>query len=107
MKAWIIGGVVVLACVVVIAASQFLTIFVIQPIGAVPEGRTLVIWRMQEMNFLDSADTFCRRKLGYVNIMLRIPMKVTGDSADPSIVLVQLPYSETLYLWTTGGRSYS
>jgi hypothetical protein len=36
-----------------------LTVFVIQPIGAVPEGRTLIIPRSGKLNFIDSADGVC------------------------------------------------
>jgi hypothetical protein len=53
MKGWL--GVAVLAGVLVIGA-QFITIFVVQPIGAVPDGRTLIITCLTTMNFIDSAD---------------------------------------------------
>jgi hypothetical protein len=60
MKGWL--GVAVLAGVLVIGA-QFITIFVVQPIGAVPDGRTLIITCLTTMNFIDSADAWCVRKM--------------------------------------------
>lgn len=55
-----------------VVAAQFLTIFVIQPIGALPEGRTLVISRLNTLNFIDSADAWCDRKLGGVSLLCRM-----------------------------------
>ena len=44
------------------AATYFnITIFVVQPIGAVPEGRTLVMSRLNATRFIDSADSVCMR----------------------------------------------
>ncbi len=54
---------VILAVLGVLGYTQ-LTIFVIQPIGAVPEGKTLVILRMNKTEFIDSTDAICFRKMG-------------------------------------------
>jgi hypothetical protein len=81
------------------------TIFVVQPIGAIPEGKTLVILRMGEMNFIDSADAYCQRVQGKVNLLCR--MMVLGSIGKNGMILLRLPYSETLYLYSTGGRTYS
>ncbi len=48
-----------------------LTLFVVQPIGAVPDGVTLVIWRREKTNFIDSADAFCERQVGGVTMLCR------------------------------------
>ena len=54
------------AFVVLLATTSYLCldIFVVQPIGAVPEGRTVVIWRLNTMKFVDSADAWCERQMG-------------------------------------------
>src|ERR1700737_3799281 len=95
-----------LGVIAVIAAfvfeSQFITIFVIQPIGAVPEGRTLVITRLTNMNFIDSADAICGRKMGGVSLLCRAA--VMGRVGEQSSTLLRLPYSEMLYTFTRGGR---
>lgn len=92
-----------LAAFCVFAYTQ-LTIFVIQPIGAVPEGRTLVIWRMGNLKFIDSADAACERQMGGVSLLCRGGMLAgVANNAD---VIIRLPYSETLYLLSTGGANY-
>ncbi len=82
-----------------------ITIFVVPPIGAVPEGRTLILFRyniteegdMVRLNsqFIDTADAMCMRNLGYVNLLCR---GVTlGAVAKNSTILFRLPYSSTLH----------
>ena len=91
------------ATMTVFAATQF-TLFVVQPIGAIPKGATLVTWRLNSMNFIDSADAWCVRQMDNVNLLCR--GLVLGKVAKQDVILVRLPYSETLYLWSTGGTTY-
>lgn len=100
---WILATLIVVAAVLLFVTTQ-LTLFVVQPIGAVPEGRTLVIWRLQTMHFIDSADAWCARKMGGVNLLCRGVVLGRVGSAD--VILLRLPYSDTLYLWSTGGIRY-
>jgi hypothetical protein len=101
MKGWL-GVAVVVGSLVV--AAQFITIFVVQPIGAVPEGRTLIITRLTTMNFIDSADAWCVRKNGGVNLLCRgAVMSAVGTK---TTILGRLPYSATLYGISTGGATY-
>lgn len=82
-----------------------LTFFVVQPIGAVPEGRTLVILRGSGTKFIDSADAMCDRIQGGVSLLCRgMVLKRVVESAT---VIARLPYSETLYEISTGGQRYS
>jgi hypothetical protein len=92
-----------LAAFLIIAYTQ-LTVFVIQPIGAVPKGRTLVIWRIGKLKFIDSADGVCGREANGVSLLCR--MAVLGAVVQRGTVLMKLPYSETLYLVSTDGKSY-
>ena len=87
-----------------IAAAQFVTVFIIQPIGAVPEGRTIVITRLNTMHFIDSADAWCERQAGGVNLLCRAA--VMAQVAKQSTILVRLPYSETLHKISTNGKTY-
>lgn len=80
------------------------TLFVIQPIGALPEGVTLVITRGQKLNFVDSADALCQREMGGVNLLCRAA--VIGAVSKNANILVRLPYSQTLYEISTGGKIY-
>ena len=87
-----------------LAASQLLTVFVIQPIGAIPEGRTLIISRLNNTNFIDSADAMCEREMGGVSLMCRV--MVMGAVAKNGTIYARLPYSSALYGISTGGKSY-
>lgn len=66
---------IIVAIVLIVSGLYFyfsFTIFVIQPIGAIPEGRTLIINRLNKMNFIDSADGFCERNTGGVSLFGRM-----------------------------------
>lgn len=99
-----IAAILVAIVLVVIVYTQF-TIFVIQPIGALPEGGTLVILRLNNGRFVDSPDAMCDRIQGGVNLLCR--GAILGAVAENSTVLFRLPYSRTLYLISTGGAEYS
>lgn len=98
-----IGSPVLLILFVLIVYTQ-LSIFVVPPIGAVPEGRTLIITRLKNSAFIDSADSFCERTLGGVSLLCR--GIVLGSVARNSKIIVRLPYIDWLYLISTGGRRY-
>lgn len=101
MKGWIA----VAAClIIIIVGAQFISIFVVQPIGAVPEGRTIIITRLTNVNFIDSADAICARKMGGVSLLCRGAM--LGRVSQEANVLVRLPYSSFLYGISTGGAKY-
>ncbi len=80
------------------------TIFVVAPIGAVPEGKTLIIAKMPRLNFIDSADAMCERTQSGVSLLCRgVFMATIINNAE---IYMRLPYSETLYLISTDGRRY-
>jgi hypothetical protein len=91
------------AILLIVVFSQ-VTFFVIQPIGALPEGKTLVILRMNKTNFIDSADAMCAREMDGVNLLCRGMMMAA--IAKKSTILVRLPYSEFLYSISTDGKTY-
>ncbi len=66
----VIVALISIAAAILFATTQ-LTFFVVQPIGAVPEGRTVVIWRLTTMKFIDSADALCERQTAGVNLLCR------------------------------------
>ncbi len=96
--------IIVFILVVLIVFTQ-ITIFVVQPIGAIPDGKTLIMLRMNKTKFIDSADAMCKRTNGNVNLLCRGMM--LSAVIDKGIILFRLPYSETLYLRSTGGIKYS
>ena len=87
----------------IIAYTQ-LTLFVVQPMGAVPDGRTVVILRLNKTKFIDSADALCERETGSVSLLCR-GMMMAGV-VNKSKILLRLPYSHSLYLISTGGKEY-
>lgn len=80
------------------------TLFVIPPIGALPEGKTVVIIRLNKTEFIDSPDAMCERIQGGVSLLCR--GMVMGAIVNKSTILVRLPYSSWLYSISTGGKSY-
>ena len=98
--------VVLLLVVLIVAGLAWtqLSIFVVQPIGAMPEGRTLVISRLRGSTFIDSADAMCERIQGKVNLLCR--GIVMGQVAQNATIYVRLPYSSVLYNLSTGGKTY-
>lgn len=93
----------VLALLAFVAYTR-LTIFVVQPIGAVPEGRTVIMRRTGNLQFIDSADAVCERETGSVNLLCRAA--ILGSVANSDKILARLPYSEALYSMSTNGKHY-
>jgi hypothetical protein len=90
--------------VILIAAASQVTIFVIQPLGMLPEGKTLVISRMSNTKFIDSADAICKRAQGGVSLFCRIG--ALGGTLKNAHVYARLPYIHWLYLAANGGKEY-
>jgi hypothetical protein len=81
-----------------------LCFFVVQPLGAIPEGRTLILRRTEKLEFVDSADAMCERETGQVTLLCR--GAVLGAIGENGQVLARLPYSKFLYSISTGGKEY-
>jgi len=81
-----------------------ITVFVIPPIGAIPEGKTLIIYRQKNTNFIDSPDSMCERIQGGVSLLCRgmAIMAITNNNK----ILAKFPYSNWLYQISTDGKSY-
>ncbi|MDY0402287.1 hypothetical protein [Sulfurovum sp.] len=91
--------------IILIVTYSQITLFVVQPIGAVPTGKTLVILRLNKTNFIDSADAMCVRETGSLNLMCRGMMM--SAVINKSKILMKLPYSKFLYEISTGGKEYT
>lgn len=81
-------------------------VFTIQPIGALPDGVTIIYHsRNAEMPFFSSPDGLCLKIQGSVNLLCRaMAMSSATDLADR--VLIKLPYSRWAYLQSTDGREF-
>jgi hypothetical protein len=101
-RAWL--TIIILAVVGAVLIYTQLTFFVVPPIGAVPEGRTIVMLRGQKMQFIDSADAMCERTQGGVSLLCRgLALGAVGKNGT---ILFRLPYSSMLYSISTDGRTY-
>lgn len=97
--------VLILLCLLVgsVLFWQFFGRYTIQPIGALPEGKTLLVYRSGDEPFFDSPDGTCLRRAGSVSIMCR--MAALGDAPLDHIVL-RLPYMAWAYRMSTGGVAF-
>jgi hypothetical protein len=94
----------VIAAVLTLAIYTQITIFVVPPIGALPEGKTVVITRLNKTEFIDSPDGMCERIQGGVSLLCR--GMLMSAVIEKSTILLRLPYSEWLYSISTGGKTY-
>ncbi len=96
------------ACISIIVAICFVsyahsTILVVPPTEEVPEGRTLIIPRLQffqhKTDFIDSADAVCKRMHGNVNpFCQQVIVKAVSENIKPYL---HLPYSRLLHFAST------
>ena len=92
-------GKVILLIIIFLIIYNSLGFFTIQPIGAIPDGLTLVVLRF------DSADAMCKRELGEVSLLCRMAaLGALGDNEKK--ILLRLPYIELFYLLSTGFMEY-
>jgi hypothetical protein len=96
----------VIAVAWVVFACSRISLFVIPPIGVIPDGATLVLWKGEKMKFIDSMDAACKRERGGVTLICRGAVMTTLAENDDKRIAT-LPYSRTLYLWSTGGAEYT
>lgn len=95
---------IILCALVVIIALPTLTsfvgylfgvrVFVVQPIGAVPDGRTLIVSGVSKLQAIDSPDAVCDR-VGTVNLFCRAG--VIASVVKNGKIWLRLPYSQFLY----------
>ena len=92
------------AVILIIVFCTQITIFVVQPIGALPEGKTLVMLRMNKTKFIDSADAICEREMNGVSLLCRGMMMAAV--INKGTIILRLPYSSFLYSLSTNGKEY-
>jgi len=105
-KKWSIGC--LLGFVLFCVAFYFMVgIFVIQPIGAVPEGKTILFWRFDtNMPFISSADGLLLDNDENVSLLGRGVVLAAVAEAIEDKIIVRLPYMKFLYLLSTGGKEF-
>lgn len=81
-------------------------VFTVQPIGALPEGVTIVYHsRNPEMPFFSSPDSLCLELQGSVTLLCRVTALGATEELTNRI-LIKLPYSRWAYLRSTGGLEF-
>ena len=82
-------------------------VFVIQPIGMLPEGKTMVYWRLgTKMPFITSADGMLEKTGQDISLFGRAMALAAIVSQIGDKRIVDLPYSHNLYIISTCGKEY-
>jgi hypothetical protein len=81
-------------------------VFTIQPIGAVPDGITIIYHsRSTEMPFFSSPDGLCLQIQGGVSLLCRMGA-LAGFAELTDRIIIRLPYIQWAYLKSTGGLEF-
>jgi len=92
--------------ILIVAIGIFATqvgFYTIQPIGALPEGSTWLVWRSSGDPFFNSVDAVCLKAHGNVSLFTR------GSAlaqAPTDKIILKLPYWKFAYLRSTGGTEF-
>ncbi|SDQ24405.1 hypothetical protein [Pseudoxanthomonas sp. CF125] len=81
----------------------FCGFYSVQPIGALPEGVTAVVWRESGEPFFNSADALCLERADGVSLLCR---GMAMAQAPTDRIILRLPYWRFAYLESTDGREY-
>lgn len=93
---------VAVAVILVIIYTQ-IGFYTIQPIGALPDGITLLVWRHAGEPFFNSPDALCLERMSGVSLLCR----ATALKAAPvDRIITRLGYWEFAYLQSTGGVTF-
>ena len=86
----------------------FVGIFVVQPIGALPEGATVLYWRINtKLPFITSPDGWVIDQGQKLSLLTRgMAMNAIGKIVSEKKI-ANLPYSKRLYLISTGGKEFT
>ena len=99
-SAWAEIGVIVFAA----AFYLFCGFYTVQPIGALPEGGTAIVWRAGDEPFFNSPDALCLERMGGVSLLCR-GMAMTQAPTDR--IILRLPYQDWAYSASTGGQTFN
>jgi hypothetical protein len=98
-KLWALGGVAAFA----LFFYFFCGFYTIQPIGALPEGKTAIVWRNSGEPFFNSPDALCLERLGGLSLMCR---GMAMAQAPTDRIIIRLPYQGWAYSASTGGQKF-
>jgi hypothetical protein len=103
------GLYIALTFIVIIVLAWILVrpgVFTVQPIGALPEGVTIIYHsRGSDMPFFASPDGMCLMTEGSVSLLCRgFALAASADLTDR--IILRLPYIHWTYLQSTGGLEF-
>lgn len=81
----------------------FCGFYTVQPIGALPDGATAIVWRASGESFFNSADALCLERTGSVSLMCR---GMAMAEAPTDRIILRLPYLHFAYTMSTGGKEF-
>ena len=82
-------------------------VFAIQPIGAIPDGVSIVYKRFgTNMEFIESPDGLSKRASGGVSVMGRLVAMGAFMKNFEDKIYFRMPYFKFIYLISTGGSEY-
>ncbi|MCM0752209.1 hypothetical protein DEA98_16005 [Brucella pseudogrignonensis] len=87
-----------IAAVVALIAGIWVSgirVVVIQPIGAIPDGITVIVSGVPNLQLVDSPDAICQRINGGVSLLCR--GATAAAIANRGKILLRLPYSSILF----------
>jgi hypothetical protein len=101
-KKWLLPVSIVFGIILICYFS--LGLFIIQPMGFLPEGASVLYFRLgMNIPFISSADGIILKKNGEVSLLTRgLTMAALAKPVIDRKIL-SLPYSHSLYLYSTGG----
>lgn len=94
----------ILGFLLLILMGTFMGFYTVPPIGALPEGKTLLVFRDPlTQQFFDSPDALCLRATGELTLLCR-GMALAKGPIDK--IVLRLPYWDFAYTMSTGGRKF-
>lgn len=81
----------------------FFGFYTVQPIGALPEGGTAIVWRDSGEPFFNSPDALCLERTGGVSLMCR---GMAMGQAPVDRIVLRLPYQNWAYTASTDGQEF-
>jgi hypothetical protein len=92
--------------IIVVGIGIFATqvgFYSIQPIGALPEGTTWLIWRAKGEPFFNSADRVCLDRLGRLSLIGR---SIALSQAPKDRIVIRLSYWKYAYKQSVDGKEF-
>jgi hypothetical protein len=77
--------------------------YTVPPIGAIPQGGTVVVWRASGEPFFNSPDALCLKVQNGVSLLCR---GMALGAAPVNRIIFRLPYQNWAYLMSTGGLTF-